>query len=498
MKKEEATTLSKNIEFADETFRDGAQSLWAMKMNYGTYAAVAEDMDKVGFWCIDVPAHSQYFTLAVRIMKEDPWETMRLFKRKLQHTPTTAVMGNVINVLTRDDSREMVHFWNEALVRNTGLSKAWTIVGTGDELTRDVPNIVPHFRKLGLDWSPAIAYTISPRHTDEHFAKLVRDCLPFKPDTIWLKDAGGLLTPERIKTLVPAMMKEAPGVPFEIHSHGTSTFEPAVLAECMKLDVKIFHTCVRPLAFGSSKCAVDTAAKNAEILGYTHNLNLEPLKEIERKLRMIAYEENLPIGAPLEYDAGQYVHMVPGGVISNLVNQLNILGIAHKLKEVLEEVPRIHKDLGYPVMITPFSQFIVSQAAVNVATGERYKEVLDSIVEMVLGVYGVEDTGLALMDQNVKDRLLGIPSAKRLAKIEAERLENFHAGTVKDVRTMFGMMDASDEDFLLTYVMGGDAEIKKMREAGAPKSYYTGKEPLALLLNQLSKDHDISRLEIRK
>ena len=142
----------------------------------------------------------------------------------------------------------------------------------------------------------------------------------------------------------------------------------------------------------------------------------KPSEEAERRLRMIAKLENLPEGIPLEYDHSVYGHQVPGGVISNLKNQLGQLRIAHKLDEVLEEVVRIIEDLGYPIMITPMSQFIVSQAAVNVATGERYKEVLDCMIETALGVWGWEDAAVPWMDLNVKDRFLSHPNAKSLAE----------------------------------------------------------------------------------
>jgi oxaloacetate decarboxylase alpha subunit len=147
-------------------------------------------------------------------------------------------------------------------------------------------------------------------------------------------------------------------------------------------------------------------------------------------------------------------------------------------------------------MITPASQFIVSQAAVNVATGERYKEVLDCMIETALGVWGWEDAGVPWMKPDIKDRFLSHPNAKVLKeKYDKKVADAAEEGSVAKLRASYGMTKASDEDFLLYHIMRGDEEIKKIRP---PKMYYTGREPLALLLKELSRDHDISRLQLRK
>jgi oxaloacetate decarboxylase (Na+ extruding) subunit alpha len=491
----EDNILSRVIHFHDETLRDGPQSLWAMRMRYGAYEAVAEDLDTVGYTAIDFPAQAAYLKLATREFKENFWDTLNLMRKKVVKTPITIDIDNCLDLINLEDPPCMIDLWWRTVVKNLGAKKCWSMVGIRDEVKNDLPTLVPLIRELGLKWSPACAYAISPRHTDEHYVKLVEGLMPYKPDSIWIKDADGLLTPERAKTLIPAMMKAANGVPIELHSHGCSTMEPALICTAMQLGVDTIHTCVRPLAFGTSKCAIDLAVKNAHSLGFETDVNLDRIGEIERKLTMIAKEDNLPIGRPMEFDVRTFKHMIPGGVISNTVYQLEKLGIPDKIDEVLEEVPRIHAEMGYPVMITPPSQFIVSQAAVNVATGERYKVVLNCMVDMALGRYGVDDAGLADMDQNLKDRLLSTPTAKARAKKFEEMAERAHEVTVEQIRRDMGMMDASDEDFLYAYVMNGDKEVKACT---TPKQYYTGANPLGLLLHRLGKDHDISRLEMKR
>lgn len=491
---------NKSIEIHDTTFRDGAQSLWAMRVYYGMLDATLSEMDQAGFSCIEVPVTKSYITVANRFLKENAWETFRLCERKIKNTTImTPTLGMMFDPFAPPECVPMVQLWIQTIAK---LLKRWgrtlLICNTRDEIEREFPILFPLFRAEGVEPIPYITYSVSPRHTDEFYARVTRDVMKFKPIGVCLKDVGGLLTPERARTLIPVIMREAKGVPLEIHSHGMSGFQTAVFAEAMKLGVRRFQTCIPPLAYGSSHPSIYNTLENAQYLGLTNNINLEPVKIVEERLTAIAKQENLPIGTPLPFDLKKYSHQVPGGVISNTVAQLQQLGIAHKLDEVLEEVPRILKDLGYPIMITPHSQFIVTQAAINVAVGERYKEIIDAMIEFALGVYGYEDAGVPYMDPNVKDKFLSHPNAKAIAeKWEIQQAKSADA-SLKEIRAKIGMTGASDEDFLTCYFMKGEDELKKMKALGLPRSFYTGKEPLVMLLKELSKMKDISRLHLQK
>jgi oxaloacetate decarboxylase (Na+ extruding) subunit alpha len=486
----------KKVMFLDTTFRDGAQSIWAMNMRYGMYDAVAAEMDQAGYSYMELPMHAVYMKMAVRMFKEDPWKTMHVFKNKITRTKKMIGMTDVIDLLSETEPRSVIRMWYRLAANAVGATRTYSMANTRNELDRVFPWLVPMIRDREQEFMPAICYYPSPRSTDEYYGNLTKRIMEYKPDALMLKDAGGLLTVERIKTLLPAIKKEADGVPVELHTHGMSTFHGAVVVEAMKLGIDTVHTCVPPLASGSSHVSIFNAVHNSKVLGIKTNINVEPLKVVEERLTRIAKLENLPTGAPLEYDHGVYTHQVPGGVIANLRSQLGQLGIAHKIDEVLDEVVRIIKDLGYPIMITPASQFIVSQAAVNVATGERYKEVLDCMIETALGVWGWEDAGVPWMDPNVKDRFLSHPNAKRLAeKYARDQEEAAKESAVDELRAKYGMTHASDEEFMLYHIMRGDAEIKKIEP---PKTWYTGREPLVLLLKELSKDKDIRRLQMQK
>lgn len=488
----------KKVLFSDMTLRDGSQSLWAMKMTYGMHQVVASEIDQAGFDYVDLPVNAVNFKMWVRFHQEDPWLISQQFKEKFTRTKTMFPVLERIDLLGEAEPRAVVKRWYDLLVESAGATRHYMMCNSRNELDRYYPWVIPTVRERGLEFSPCICYYPSPRTTDEYYANLTRRLVEeYQPDQLWLKDAGGLLSLDRIRTLLPAIQKEAKGIPIELHTHGMSTYQGLVVVEAMKMGIDGVHTCIPPLASGSSHVSVFNAMHNARTLGLDHNItNVEALEVVEERLMRIAELEDLPIGKPLEYDHGVYSHQIPGGVISNLKSQLTQLGIGDKLDEVLDEVVRIIEDLGHPIMITPASQFIVSQAAVNVATGERYKAVLDSMIETALGVWGWEDAGVPWMNPDVRDRFLSQPNTRLLRK-KYERTKEIgeQEGSVEELRKQYGLTGVSEKEFFMHHVMNGDAELKKIQP---PKTYYTGKEPLALLLKELSKHMDVSRLQMRK
>jgi oxaloacetate decarboxylase alpha subunit len=496
------TMNDKMVTFHDTTFRDGPQSLWAMRMTSGMIDAVVSEMDQAGFSSIETGISMGTWIYWVRIQREDPVPAMQLFEKRLQETPImlAASLGMKIHPFLPACPVPLVKYFVETMANyyKGKWRKTVLISNTCDELKHDYPKIVPLYKEAGIDVIPYVAYTVSPRHTDEYYADHIEKLHQFKPAGICLKDVGGLLTVERAKTLIPTFLKASKELPVEIHSHGMTGNNEAVFVEAMKLGVRKFQTCVPPLSNGSSHPNIFNVIHNAKVLGLETNINEEPLRVVEQRLTAIAKHEGLPIGNPVLYDEQVYQHKVPGGVIPNLIAQLEQLGISHKLDEVLEETSRITADLGYPIMITPHSQFIVSQAAVNVAAGERWGDILDCMIEFALGIYGVEDAGVPYMDPNIKDILLSHPNAKTIAeKWARDQEESEKDVSVKDIKARYGMENASDEDFWMNFYQLGD-EIKEVRAAGPPKTYYTGKEPLAVLLKELSKDKDLSRLHLQK
>ena len=478
------------VRFIDTTFRDGSQSLWAAGMRTGMIEAVADIMDRAGFAAVEVPVVAIYIKKFVRDLKEDPWEMMRLAARRMPHVMKGCMAGGHILSFEAPAPPELVKLFFQCIVKTGALNRAQLTSNTFDQSKRNFPWIIPAFKELGLHNAIAISYSVSPRHTDTYYAEKTREMVAFRPDSIYIKDQGGLLTPDRVRTLVPTMLANANGVPLELHSHCTTGLADLVYLEALKLGVRTIHTAVPPLANGSSQPSVFNVAKNARLLGYKTSLDEAALKTVEERLTAFAKQDGLPIGAPLEYDYGQYIHQVPGGVISNLKHQLAQLRIGHRLDEVLQETVRVRRDMGYPIMITPHSQFVVSQAAINVAMGEPYKVVIDELILFAQGVYG-EDSGYPWMDPNLKDRLLNSPRAKELSSRVRREV------TITELRGKLGGPGVSDEEFLTRFIMKGEKEIQAMRAAGPPKRY-SASMPLVRLLDALSRQKKVTYLNIRR
>jgi oxaloacetate decarboxylase alpha subunit len=368
------------------------------------------------------------------------------------------------------------------------------VCNTADQIERQLPVIMPFFQGLGMKVACALSYSISPRHTDEHYAQKTRELLPFRPDVIYLKDQGGLLTVDRLRTLLPVIQANAAEVPVEIHSHCTIGLAPLVYMEALKLGVMTLHTGVPPLAEGPAQPSVFTTLRNARQLGYSCELDESLLSSISERLTGFAVRDGMPIGRPMPYDCYQYIHQIPGGVISNLKFQLGELRQAHRLDEVIAECAVIHRELGYPVMITPFSQYVATQATMNVVTGERYKMVTDEIIRFARGIYG-RDSGYEEMDQDLKDQLLGSQRARELAELDAHAME---PASVQQYRETYGGAGVSDEEFLLRVIMQGTGEIEAMRASGPPRKYYTSETPLVTLLEELNKYEKVRSIHISR
>jgi len=474
---------SEGIKFVDTTIRDGHQSLWAENMTTGMMLPVAEAMDRAGFDAIELIS-SSHLKKCVRELKEDPWARVKLMSERITHTPLRLNAGrfSAFDITPRSMYRLFMERMAANGIREARISEEWNEI-EGWTWKCDVA------RDVGINPVPNIIYSVSPKHTDEYFAERTRQAASLKVTRLCLKDPGGLLTPERLQTLVPIMFANANGIPLELHTHCTTGLGPLCCLEAVKLGIKIVNTALPPLADGSSNPSLFNVAKNLRTLGYKTLIDEEILKPVSDHFTYIAKREGFPIGEPVEYDYSQYQHQVPGGMISNLRFQLRKVGMESKIDQALEETMRVRADLGYPIMVTPLSQFVGSQAAINVIVGERYKEVTDQIIQYALGYWGKE--GAELMAPDVKAKIMDRPRAKEWAEWQPPE------PTVAELRKKMNAENVSDEEFLLRWNLNVE-EIQAMRAAGAPKEYLTSRQPLVNLLEALSKRKDFRQIVIQK
>jgi oxaloacetate decarboxylase alpha subunit len=463
----------KKIYFVNTTFRDGHMSLWAERMKTGMILPVAALADKAGFVGMELVGTS-IFKKCVRELREDPWERIRLVSRKVQRTPLASMLARSISAF-QITPRSVLKLWVERLAAN-GIRRL-QLMDPANDMASLMPYLLKCARNAGLEIVLAVVYSLSPKHTDDYYTRTVKAARALKPDRIYLKDPAGLLTPERVQTLVPVFLENAGAIPVELHSHCTTGLAPLCYLEAIKLGIDTVHTAIPPLANGSSNPSLFNMVANIRAMGYDPVIDEGVLRPISDHLTAIAKKEGFPLGAPVEYDCTQFLHQVPGGVISNLKYQLAQLRIEERLDEVLDEIVRVRADLGYPIMVTPFSQFVVSQAAINVMLGNRYQEATDEVIQFTLGFWGNEQ--ISSMDPDIKDKILERPRAREWARWTPPD------PTLREVRERVGAAGVSDDEFLLRCFLRPD-EIASMKAAGSPQDYLTASHPLATLIQQLT------------
>jgi oxaloacetate decarboxylase alpha subunit len=471
------------IRIVDTTLRDGNTSLWAHNMTTGMMHPVLKHMDQAGFDAMEFFVSGR-FKKVVREQRDDPWDWVRYGQKAIKNTRLRyhgGISGGFI-LIPRCIPRLVIKTVVSYGITMTRLSDPWNDY---DALGKEVEEI----KNLGMESVVNVIYSVSPRHTDDYYARKAREAAALKPYRICFKDVGGMLTPERTRALARIFLDSAGEVPVEFHAHCNNGLAPFNLLEAVQQGIRIVHTSVPPLANGSAQPSVFNVAANLRALGYKPMVNEKMLEPVERHFRRIAEEERLPVGAPREYDEEWYRHQVPGGMISNLRHQLKMLGKEDQMDRVLDEIVQVRAELGYPIMVTPFAQFVGSQAAINVMTGERYKEVTDQVIQYALGLWGKE--GAEYTDPEVKAKILNRPRARELAKFEIPDTP------LEEVRKQYGGPNLSDEELLLRFYAGPEF-VDALKTAPPRKEYLDARKPLVKLVEALVARRDAGHVYIRR
>jgi pyruvate/oxaloacetate carboxyltransferase len=448
------------INFVDQTLRDAQQSLWGFTMRTDHITPIAETMDKVGYRAITTVG-SQAFTVQVRNLNEDPWERIRVLSRLITKTPLRgSYQIGSLSSFDLSTPRDIIALWIKRSIAN-GIKSFWIC-----DYQTDMEKFVCFARIAkaeGAEVVPALMYSSSPAHTNEHWARKTRLLAGAKDwvDRIMIEDASGVITPEGTRELVSTVQKNCEGIPLEFHSHCNSGLAPLCYLEAIQSGVTTVHTAVAPLANGTSLPATETILRNARRLGYSSDLNEDALAAVSSHFRKIAEKEGLPIGVPAEYDLFHFEHQVPGGMMTNLTRQLREVGMEHRLNEILEEVVLVRREFGYPVMATPYSQVVGAQAVENVVSGERYKQIPDEVIKYVLGYYGEP---AAPIDPNVMDRVMNLPRVKQFMNWKPEGYDK----SVEEFRREIGPELSDDELLLKILIPGKPVKRGEPKKAAAP------------------------------
>ena len=463
------------IQLLDVSIRDGNQSLWgATGLTTPQILSIAPVMDRVGFRALDFTS-STHMGVAVRTHKENPWERIRLVHAAMPNTPLQFIGTGLRFISWEAQHLEFLQLVYDRLVAN-GISRFVVLdpMHDADALLETARMI----RKAGgREIIAALTYTISDIHDDAFYAALAaRISKSPHIDRAYIKDPSGLLTPDRARTLIPAVRAQLGALPLELHSHCTIGLAPISYLVAVELGVVVLHVACGPLANGSSLPNAQRVAANLRELGHTLGIDDRALDLVADYFTRLAEAEDLPAGTPQEYDASFLRHQVAGGVMTTTRRQLAELGLEHRFPDVMREVVQVRAELGFPIMVTPFPQIVCTQALFNIIGAERYGNVSDQAIRYVLGKFGRPTVPV---DPNVKDRILSRPRAKELAAEPAPL-------PPAELRRRFAP-GISDDEFLLRATMPAE-EVDTMLAAGPARSHYNPDvQPLFRLLRGLPK-----------
>jgi len=468
--------MSRKIDLIDVTLRDAHQCLWATRMTTAMMKEVAGRLDRAGFEAIDLVGGA-VFDVMVRYLREDPWERMRILNQWITETP--------LIIHTRGQSLFTFEFFADDVV--TLAAERFAANGmryhTPYDALNDMRNLeipIREAKKHGLYVVGGLAYTYSPVHTDAYYVKKAQELMAHGVDAIFVKDASGLLRPERVATLFPALKKAIGEMPLQVHTHCNSGLAPYVVLQAVKHGADVVHTATSTLANGVSHSPTEQVVRNLIRRGHTVDINLSLIEEVAERLAYIAEREEKPVGTVNEYDEFHYHHQCAGGMVSNLQYQLETIGLEDQLQEILEEAGNVRMDLGYPIVISPFAQYIMTTAILNVMGKKqgkkRYETVPDEVRLYARGGYG-EIAGE--IEPNLYDLITRgePPITERPGERVPPALEK-----LRKTRGPF----ASDDDLLLA-AFYDDSHYQALKDAGPIKIEYPLMEtPLLTLVKELT------------
>ena len=387
------------LQIMDTTIRDGQQSLWATRMPVGDMLPILPKMDRAGYWAIEAWGGATFDT-CLRFLDENPWERLRSIKANTPNTPLSMLSRGQNLVGYKHYSREICNRFIKAAKRN-GVH----VFRVFDALN-DIRNVVDNadaIKECGGHFEGAISYTMSPVHTLDSFLDYGQQLKDLGADSICIKDMAGMLTPYRTERMVKAFNAEI-GLPIHIHCHYVGGMAPANYLKAAEAGAAIVDTASAPLAFGNSQPAVEMVVAALQESRYDTGLDLDLLFEIAEYWEEVRRRGHYKRGVSSLTHMKVYSHQVPGGMMSNLVSQLEIQNAGDRLGEVMAEIPKVRAEVGYPPLVTPLSQIVGTQAVFNVLTGKRWSVVSKEMKDYICGYYGKAP---GRMDKDIVAKVVG-------------------------------------------------------------------------------------------
>ena len=468
---------ARKIKITDTTLRDAHQSLWATRMRTSEMQPILEDLDDIGFHSLEVWGGAT-FDSCLRFLDEDPWERLRTIKKHVLRTP--------LQMLLRGQNVVGYRHYSDDIVRNFVARSA----DNGIDIFRvfDALNDVRNFetaaaaiKESGKHFQAAVVYTISPVHSLDHYLETARRLVDMGADSICIKDMAALLSPYYADQLIRHLKSEV-NIPIQLHCHYIGGLAPMTYLKAIEAGIDVIDTATVPLAFGNSQPATEMVVTALIGTPYDSGLDLEKLFNIAKYFEKVRIDGGYDRGVTSLTHMQVYSHQVPGGMISNLQSQLKEQNALDRLPEVLEEIPIVRAEVGFPPLVTPMSQIVGTQAVLNVLSGRRWHIVPDEMKQYLRGKYGAAPGPVSrevLMRVLEGEEPIGVRPADLLDE------------TLEDYREEIGELARSEEDLLSYAMFPQTARVYLGRHHIGPESdvfgvhdQYISSQPGAALLEQ--------------
>jgi pyruvate carboxylase subunit B len=436
----------------DVILRDAHQSLIATRLRTEDMLPICPKLDAVGYWSLEAWGGAT-FDACVRFLKEDPWERLRKLRAALPNTRLQMLLRGQNLLGYRHYADDVVTAFCERAAHN-GMD-VFRIFDALNDL-RNLETAIRAVRKVGKHAQGTICYTTSPVHTLELYVQQARNLQNMGADSIAIKDMAGLLTPYATYELVKALKAAVP-LPLFLHSHSTSGLAPLCQIKAIEAGVEHVDTAISSFAGGTSHPATESLVAALAGTQWDTGLDLNLLQEIADYFREVRKKYHQFESEFTREDVSVQVSQVPGGMMSNLANQLKEQNALDRIREVFTEIPRVRADLGYPPLVTPTSQIVGTQAVLNVLTGERYKSITNEVKRYLAGGYGKPP---AAVDADIQRKAIGN------GPVSESRPADELAPELKKLSKEIGDLAQSDED-VLTYAMFPDIGRKYLEERAA-------------------------------
>ena len=442
--------MAKKLRICETVLRDGHQSILATRMRYEQMEPVLGLLDEIGYEALECWGGATYDS-CLRFLNEDPWERLRKLKSNLKNTPLQMLLRGQNLLGYKHYSDDVVEAFCNAAVKN-GIDRIRIFDALNDP--RNMEAAIKYSKKAGAHVQSAMVYTISPVHTTESFLKVAETLVEMGTDSLCIKDMSGLLGPADAYDLVSTFKNRFGELPIDLHSHFTCGLASTTYWEAAKAGVDIIDTAISPFAHATSQPATETMIEMFKGTEYDLGLDLDkfiPLVDHFRKVKQqIAEEFNLKPASDVIPAVRRY--QIPGGMLSNTQNQLNEMGMGDRFFDVMDEMPRVREDLGYPPLVTPTSQIVGTMSMMNVMMGDLYKMVPNEVKDLVRGKYGQLP---GTISDEIRQTIIGDeqPITCRPADLIEPELEGYR----QDLASK-GYNGITDED-VLTYAMFPEVAI---------------------------------------